>query len=46
MVIALVGDLDPDKVMPIVEQYFGQLPTAPKPVELYTIEPPQNSVRR
>ncbi len=31
--------------MPIVEEYFGQLPTAPKPTEPYTIEPPQNSVR-
>ena len=45
MVIALVGDLDPDKVMPIVERYFGQLPTGPKPQELVTAEPPQNSVR-
>src|SRR5215469_12588416 len=31
MVIALVGDLDPNTVMPIVEKYFGQLPTNPKP---------------
>ena len=46
MVIGLVGDLDPDKVFPIVERYFGQLPTKPKPVELYTVEPPQNSVRK
>jgi len=45
MVIALVGDLDPDEVMPIVERYFGQLPTKPKPTELTTVEPPQNSVR-
>src|SRR5208337_639831 len=45
MVIALVGDLDPDEVMPIVERYFGHLPTKPKPTELTTIEPPQNSVR-
>jgi len=45
MVIALVGDLDPDKVMPIVERYFSQLPTEPKPTELTTVEPPQNSVR-
>ena len=29
MVIALVGDLDPDQVMLIVERYFGQLPTKP-----------------
>lgn len=45
MVIALVGDLDPDKVMPIVERYFSQLPTKAKPTELTTVEPPQNSVR-
>ena len=45
IVIALVGDLDADKVMPIVEKYFGQLPTKAKPTELTTVEPPQNSVR-
>lgn len=45
MVIALVGDLDPVQVMPIVERYFGQLPAKPRPTELTTIEPPQNSVR-
>jgi len=45
MVIALVGDLDPDQVMPIIERYFGQIPTKPKPTELTTVEPPQNSVR-
>jgi predicted Zn-dependent peptidase len=46
MVIGLVGDLDPAQVFPIVEKYFGQLPTTPKPVELFTDEPPQNSVRQ
>jgi predicted Zn-dependent peptidase len=45
MVIALVGDLDPNTVMPIVEKYFGQLPTNPKPTELTSVEPPQGSVR-
>ena len=45
MTIALVGDLDPAQVMPIVERYFGQLPAKPKPTELTTVEPPQNSVR-
>jgi predicted Zn-dependent peptidase len=45
IVIALVGDLDPNTVMPIVEKYFGQLPTNPKPTELTTVEPPQGSVR-
>ena len=45
MVIALVGDLDPAQVMPIMERYFGQLPAKPKPEEVTTVEPPQNSVR-
>ena len=45
MVIGLVGDLDPAKVMPIVEEYLGQLPAAPKPAELTTTEPPQNAIR-
>ena len=33
------------RCFPSSSEYFGQLPTAPKPLELYTIEPPQNSVR-
>ena len=45
MVIALVGDLDHDQVMPIIERYFGQIPAKSKPTELTTVEPPQNSVR-
>ena len=45
MTIALVGDLDPAQVMPIVERYFGQLAAKNKPTELTTVEPPQNSVR-
>ena len=40
-----MGDLDPDKVFPIIEHYFGQIPAAPKPDRAHTIEPPQNSVR-
>jgi predicted Zn-dependent peptidase len=46
MVIALVGDLDPQKVLPMVERYFDQMPSKPKPVELHTVEAPQNSVRQ
>ena len=45
MVIGLVGDLDPDKVFPLIERYFGQIPSRPKPLENTTVEPPQNSVR-
>ncbi len=45
MVIGLVGDLDPDKVFPIIERYFNQIPSRSKPLEVTTVEPPQNSVR-
>jgi predicted Zn-dependent peptidase len=45
MVIGLVGDLNPDEVFPIIERYFGRIPSRPKPTELTTTEPPQNSVR-
>jgi predicted Zn-dependent peptidase len=46
MVIGLVGDLDPEQVFPILERYFGRLPATAKPEELFTDEPPQNSVRQ
>src|SRR5271165_3133744 len=45
MVIGLVGDLNPEKVFPIIERYFGRLTTTPKPQQLFTEEPSQNSVR-
>ena len=45
MVIGLVGDLNPDEVFPIVERYFGQIPSRPKPPSVTTVEPAQNSVR-
>jgi predicted Zn-dependent peptidase len=32
--------------MPLMEKYFGRLPTKPKPDERTTTEPPQNSERR
>lgn len=40
-VIALVGDLKPAQVFPIIEKYFGPIPAAPKPEPLTTIEPEQ-----
>ncbi len=45
MVIGLVGDLNPDEVFPIIERYFSQIPSRPKPLEPTTTEPAQNSVR-
>jgi predicted Zn-dependent peptidase len=44
-VIALVGDLKPAQVFPIVEKYFGPIPAAPKPEPLTTVEPEQFAER-
>ncbi len=41
MVVAVVGDVKPAEVMPIVEKYFGRIPKAPKPLGLITVEPKQ-----
>ena len=46
MVVAVAGDLKPAQTLPILEKYFGQLPTRPRPDEITTTEPPQNSERR
>src|SRR5213075_3541494 len=44
-VIALVGDLKPEQVFPVIEKYFGTLPSAPKPEPMTTVEPPQFAER-
>jgi predicted Zn-dependent peptidase len=41
MVTALVGDLDAEKVIPVLEKYFGRIAKGPKPAPLRTVEPPQ-----
>jgi len=46
MVVAIAGDLNAERDMPILEKYFGRLPTRPQPDETTTTEPPQNSERR
>jgi predicted Zn-dependent peptidase len=46
MVVAVAGDVTPAKALPILEKYFGRLPTHPQPDETATDEPPQNSERR
>jgi predicted Zn-dependent peptidase len=46
MVIAIAGDIDATKAMPILEKYFGRLPKQPHPDLTTTTEPPQNSERR
>jgi len=46
MVVGIAGDVKASQVMPILEKYFGRLPTRPKPDETTTTEPPQNSERK
>jgi predicted Zn-dependent peptidase len=46
MVVAVVGDVKATEAMPIIEKYFGKLPSREKPDERTTLEPPQNSERR
>ena len=46
MVVGVVGDVEAQQAMPIIEKYFGALPARPKPEEIVTVEPPQNSERR
>jgi predicted Zn-dependent peptidase len=46
MVVAVVGDVKAATAMPIIEKYFGRIPSHEKPDERTTTEPPQNSERR
>jgi predicted Zn-dependent peptidase len=46
MVVAVVGDVNATAAMPIIEKYFGRIPSHEKPDERTTTEPPQNSERR
>jgi predicted Zn-dependent peptidase len=41
--IAIVGDVTPEEVLPIVETYFGRMPAGQKPEPLRTVEPKQTS---
>jgi len=41
LVTALVGDLKPEVVIPIIEKYFGQVPKGNPPPPVRTVEPVQ-----
>lgn len=45
IVLAVVGDIEPNTLMPIIEKYFGRLPAEPAPEGMVTVEPKQNSER-
>jgi predicted Zn-dependent peptidase len=46
MVVTVVGDVKASEAMPMIEKYFGRIPSQEKPDERTTTEPPQNSERR
>jgi predicted Zn-dependent peptidase len=46
MVVGVVGDVKAFEAIPIMEKYFGRIPSHEKPDERTTTEPPQNSERR
>jgi len=45
MVVTVVGDVKASEAMPVIEKYFGRIPSHAKPEEPTTTEPPQNSER-
>ncbi len=46
MIIAIVGDVDPDEVIKLAKKYWERIPAAPRPNELATVEPEQKGERR
>jgi predicted Zn-dependent peptidase len=45
-VLAIVGDVWPDKAFPVIEKYFGAIPRGEDPPVLRTVEPQQIGERR
>ena len=43
IVVAVVGDVNATQTMPMLEKYFGSIPTGPAPLPLATVEPPQQA---
>jgi len=41
IVIAIVGDVDPQTDLPMLEKYFSRVPAGPKPEDMTTVEPSQ-----
>jgi predicted Zn-dependent peptidase len=46
MVVTVVGDVKASDTLPLIEKYFGRIPSHEKPDDRITTEPPQNSERR
>ncbi|MDI6447590.1 M16 family metallopeptidase [Anaerobaca lacustris] len=46
LTVAIVGDVDPDRVKTLAREYFGRIPHRPAPGPVVTVEPPQPGERR
>ncbi|MGC8783143.1 MAG: M16 family metallopeptidase [Armatimonadota bacterium] len=44
--LAVVGDVEPERVIALVEKYFGNIPAHPLPEKRIPEEPPQRGIRR
>lgn len=45
-VVAVVGQIDPEQAMPMLERYFGRIPAGPAPPRVVTVEPEQKGEKR
>ena len=43
LITAIVGDVEPAAVIPVLEKYFGRIPARPGPQPLRTVEPRQDA---
>ncbi len=46
IIIAIVGDVCLEEIIPILERYFGRFPERERPPEVIAVEPPQASERK
>lgn len=46
LTMAVVGDVDPDRVKALATEYFGRIPARPEPDPVETVEPEQQGERR
>ncbi len=45
MVTAIVGDIHPQTLVPLLDKYFGRIPARPPAPPLRTVEPPQTAAK-
>ncbi len=46
MTVAISGDVDPERIQALAEQYFGPMPAGEEPPRVTTLEPEQRGERR